>query len=428
MKQLKHENRHLKQLLQTRDQTNNELSVALGEMEENPKYSFSSVAIDRHKYDEFMVTCAVEFCVKCHCSLRSCAALLKLLSEKMGWEVPTPCYTTIKTWLEKSGYHIYYSSKDSEFFDGYAVIVDESMIIGGQKLLVTLGVPKSKDNEEDLTLGDVQVLNMEVKSSWNSETIGETLKNQSEEMGQSPSYVVSDNASTISKAVREQKVPHLRDGHTTALVIQHVYEKDEEFKSFMKEVSGVKFREVMRPSAYLLPPKQRTIACFMNLSGIADWASNLLQVLKKLSESEQQVFAFLWCYACLIGELCLVFSCANKVMKCLKSKGLSEATTAECLAEITVLQSSPQLRVRAVGDGLAEYINEEKKKLRDNEAVWHISSDVIESLFGYYKKIKSPNPLNGVTTQILVLPLLTRMNSNNEFTKSDSKIVWKKYE
>lgn len=416
LKQLKHENRRLKQLLQTRDQTANDLAIALKEMEEKAKYSFSSVAIDRHHYDEFMVTCAVEFCVQCHCSLRSSAALLKLLSEKLGWNVPTPSYTTIKNWLEKSGYHLYYSSKDSEFPDGYAMIVDESMIIGGQKLLVTLGVPESKDSEEALTLGDVQVLDMEVKSSWNSEAIGKTLNTQSQAMGQSPSYVVSDNASTLCKAFREQEIPHLRDvGHTTALVIQHVYEQDEEFKSFMNEVSEVKFREVMRPSAHLLPPKQRTIARFMNLSGIADWASNLLQVLKQLSEPEQRVFAFLWSYVCLVGELRLIFSRANKVLKCLKTKGLSEATVSECLAEITVLQESPQLRVRAVGDGLAEYLHEEVKKLPDKDAVWHISSDVIESLFGYYKKIKSPNPLNGVTTQILVLPLLTRMNSDQKY-------------
>jgi hypothetical protein len=46
---------------------------------------------------------------------------------------------------------------------------------------------------------------------------------------------------------------------------------------------------------------------------------------------------------------------------------------------------------------------------------------VIESIFGYYKKIKPPNPLNGVTKQILLLPLWTRMNANSKRTPIDFK-------
>jgi hypothetical protein len=32
-------------------------------------------------------------------------------------------------------------------------------------------------------------------------------------------------------------------------------------------------------------------------------------------------------------------------------------------------------------------------------------------MFGYYKSRKSPNLLNGVTTQVLILPVLTRIDS-----------------
>jgi hypothetical protein len=41
----------------------------------------------------------------------------------------------------------------------------------------------------------------------------------------------------------------------------------------------------------------------------------------------------------------------------------------------------------------------------------HVSSDILESFFGYYKSRKSPNPLCGVTTQIFMLPVLTKINS-----------------
>ena len=40
--------------------------------------------------------------------------------------------------------------------------------------------------------------------------------------------------------------------------------------------------------------------------------------------------------------------------------------------------------------------------------MWHISSDILESIFGVYKERKSLNRLNGVTSHVLMLPLLTK--------------------
>jgi hypothetical protein len=50
------------------------------------------------------------------------------------------------------------------------------------------------------------------------------------------------------------------------------------------------------------------------------------------------------------------------------------------------------------------------------KAVWHISSDMIESLLGSYKSRNSPNPLNGVTEQVLILPLMTKINAKTGIT------------
>ena len=44
------------------------------------------------------------------------------------------------------------------------------------------------------------------------------------------------------------------------------------------------------------------------------------------------------------------------------------------------------------------------------KSVWNISSDIPESVFGVYKQRKSPNSLNGVTSYVLLLPLLTEVS------------------
>ncbi|MDR0609568.1 MAG: hypothetical protein LBG58_05615 [Planctomycetaceae bacterium] len=70
-------------------------------------------------------------------------------------------------------------------------------------------------------------------------------------------------------------------------------------------------------------------------------------------------------------------------------------------------------RLRRVANEWSQYFHELKGKLPNKETRWHCSSDIIESLFGYDKSRKSPNPMNGVTKQILWLPLITSINSKN---------------
>jgi hypothetical protein len=128
----------------------------------------------------------------------------------------------------------------------------------------------------------------------------------------------------------------------------------------------------------------------------------------------QKVYGFLFCYEALIRELQDLYAVVKAVSKVLKKRGLSEVTLKECFGQSNRLLNYPAARVRAVGKKLKDYLDEElsklpKKKLPEQPAVWHCSSDIIESLFGWDKRHASPNKMNGITTRILLLPLLTRI-------------------
>jgi hypothetical protein len=45
-------------------------------------------------------------------------------------------------------------------------------------------------------------------------------------------------------------------------------------------------------------------------------------------------------------------------------------------------------------------LQEEQGKLMDEKTVWHASSDIMESIFGFYKFRKSKNQLNGITLYV----------------------------
>jgi uncharacterized Ntn-hydrolase superfamily protein len=68
-----------------------------------------------------------------------------------------------------------------------------------------------KSGDKSLTAGDIRVLDMRMNTSRNSAKIEEVFETVETKMGSSPSYVVSDNASTISKAIRRKGYTHIRD-------------------------------------------------------------------------------------------------------------------------------------------------------------------------------------------------------------------------
>ena len=107
-----------------------------------------------------------------------------------------------------------------------------------------------------LSLNDVEALNISVEKSWNGEKISNTLEDIEKRMGASPVYVISDNASIMRKGVRDSSLIHLPDvGHTTAMFLERQCKNAPDFLSLMKELGLVKNREIMRSTAYLLPPR-----------------------------------------------------------------------------------------------------------------------------------------------------------------------------
>ena len=123
----------------------------------------------------------------------------------------------------------------------------------------------------------------------------------------------------------------------------------------------------------------------------------------------------------IINELSEITKAFNLICEQLKTKGLSNGTTIECQKIIKPLQTSAHKDVIEVADSFINYLNGSQNKLPCKNSKWHISSDIIESLFGSYKSRKSSNPLNGVTQQVMILPVLTRINAETGMSNINFK-------
>jgi hypothetical protein len=418
------ENRYLrhraKELLESREgwkeksqQVQSKLAKYEGRVRVVNEEGMNLGGVKRHKYSLKVITLSIMLYVFAGCSFRSVPKVLGCFREEYGLFIgDLPSKSSIENWVQKLGYSEY-TQNGLELYKGdYGIIIDESMVIGQQRMMLVLGVDAVKTDKKALSLGTVRLLYIAVKRSWKWEDVVELLRKVAEKMGKAPLYVICDAGNNLLKGTKEAKLKRIGDvGHQIAKCVEHTYAKQELFKAFTTAVAGIKFREVMKDTSYLLPPKQRTIARFMNLSGIVNWAADILRVFPKLTPVEQETFVFLKDFQSLIEELELVFEMTHKMLKIIKNKGISYQNIEQC-SDLGI-QYSKKIPIILINK-IKAYFKEAKDKLPDATTIWHASSDVLESLFGKYKQIASPNKLNGVTPFVLSLCIYTNFDEHSK--------------
>lgn len=365
-----------------------------------------------HKYDLRVVSLCVCLYAFAGCSLRSVNRVLLYLQLEYGIAFSDlPSKSSIENWVQKVGLY-QYIHVGSDLWEEYCMILDESMVIGQQRMLVVLGACAQKQGGEALGLGEVKVLGFAVKASWRWEDVRGFLHKVQEKVGKRSSYVVCDGASNLKKGVEEAGLIRICDvGHEICKWTEQTYREDERFKAWIKEVTKVRFQVFMKQIAYLMPPKQRTVARFTNLSFVVEWAANMLRVLPNLNEREKHAFGWLAGYKTLIAEFAAVFNMNESILKVLKNEGLSVKTLEK---SILICQKHQSKVPQCLTAKIVAYLNAEKAKLPNAEMTWNASSDVIESLFGKYKYKAASNPLNGITPLVLSLCVYTDMNDDQQ--------------
>lgn len=104
------------------------------------------------------------------CGLRTVVKILEVFSEVLGKNFgKSPCYNTVENWIKKLGLSVY---QDDQPCKGkkFAMVMDESIAINGQKLLLALAIP-SEHQDRPVKHEDVTVLNMTVGANFKGEDI-----------------------------------------------------------------------------------------------------------------------------------------------------------------------------------------------------------------------------------------------------------------
>lgn len=362
------------------------------------------------------------------CGSRAVISSLKLFNEFLDGALgKIPSHQSVFNWLKKVGIMEFLDACEKLRGKKYAIVIDESITVGSQKLLLILGIPAKHTGDKSLSHKDAIVLGMAVSPSWNGGNIEKEIAKIKDKIGYAPEYVVSDNGRNLCKGVEESGLAHHKDiSHSFGVILEKEYKDRSDFKQLTDIMDKKRLSLHLTGSAYLLPPKQRAISRFMNISTWVDWAYHLIKHFNRLSDKEKKDFSFILEYQSLVLELHAVMDCMNFVSARLKCDGLSEFWADFCSFYVkkTLIESDSVLfdGAKRVGRGIVKYIEDEKNMLASKNDCHNISSDIIESTFGVYKYIQSYNKLNGVTTLILAIPLLGKLRTENNMTKFEIKM------
>lgn len=352
-----------------------------------------------------MVALSVAFYSRLSVGSRQVVEIFNILNEFMGGMFgKVPAYTSIGYWAQELGLSVYKESCSLFKDKRYALIIDESMMIGSEKLLLTLAVPA--DNEGHvITEKDIVIVDISIAKSWNGTTIEDVLKKVSEKIGHAPEYVISDNGSTIGKAVRDAGYRHHLDiSHSLGMFLERVYKNEPDFQELSKKVSDARLKYNMQEVAFIQPPSQRSIARFINMSKWIEWASRMQYVYHTLRDDIKSIYGFIPQNASLVDELSEVMSCINRIEKDIKNNGISHESAARCKQLVRNTLMSGNERQHKIGTFILEYLDRETSFMDEDES-HNASTDTIESTFGVVKARKSDDKLAGVTPIILMMPL-----------------------
>lgn len=359
------------------------------------------------------------------CSYRQVVKVMEVMRQTFSPILPwifddLPSHATIEDWVEKAGLAAM-RNKPKDLDSTYALILDESVSIGGKKLLLGLAFTPECQGRP-LGCKDVTVVEMDVAKSRNGEDIKASLEKIAKDAGSAPVYGLSDNGTNLDKGFELAAIPRHRDiSHTFGSMLKSVYDDAEDFKEFVEQI-GRSRRWTLTDNAVLMPPNMRSMARYMNVYDWVEWAEKVLCVYHRLSKDEKDYLGFVPRHASLVDELSQVRVCMESIMEKCKNDGLSKMTAKACRKTVIgKLLSSGNERMSKLGMKMLAYFDEEMKLLKPDDKSHVISSDIIESMFGYYKGRKSPDKQTGITCSVLAIPLRTMFDPHE--CKPDGKLM-----
>lgn len=341
-------------------------------------------------------------------SLRCAAATAGFLAELMGWSFKAPAFKTVSNWVERCGLHALQLTKSLQ--GEYVAIIDASIQIGKEQLMLLLGVEAERAARLDrpLRVSDMEVLGMEVQSSWNGDEVAAFIsRSMAERPGISLRYVICDRGSNLLAALRKLALPVVSDcSHVMMNIVKKLFKDDAALSKLKASVGLLRQQLTMTDNAFALPATLRDKDRFGRIFTLVKWMERIddygtalnAELRARLNAGRNR-----WLDLRLRQVHRLMVITATR----LKCEGLSQASRDGWINDVLAyLQTQPLLtqQARSFITGMMNYFNDHA----DFYANWvriQCCSDIIESIFGRYK---NKGGMKAISADVLSIAMYNR--------------------
>ena len=351
----------------------------------------------------------------------------------------TPSINSGKSWMLKLGY--YNITKTQTIADDWIYIIDHSIQMGKEKLLLILGV-RVKDLPRDRALKyeDVEIIDLQPVKTSTGEVVYEQIKEASKKTG-NPRAIVSDMGSDIKLGVKKFRefspsTVHVYDlKHKIALLIKKILERDDEWGEFKKFANFVAKKLQNSTLAGYRPPKQKEKARYMNIEDLVRWGDQIsikyerLQETKVKTEDEiklESVIADIAKFEQSVEiwtEMVMVFQLIERFMNIHNLQRDSYEKFYE-LHE-GKLQKLKTEEAKGFAIQILSFIKEQQEVCNQNERLLH-SSQIIESLFGKLKFLEKEQSKSNFTSLVLSMGAMVSKSTPDILKKALESVNVKK--
>ena len=348
-------------------------------------------------------------------SFRSGSAVAGTLIEwGVGRELfsAAPHATTVRWWLLRLGH--YQLHREKEQATDWVWLIDHSNQIGKEKFLAVLGIRLAHlpPAGQALRLCDLQVIDLQPVTVSDKQVVYQQLQANVAKTGV-PRAILHDRGGDLAGGTALFREAHpetieLYDvAHKAACLLKALLGGDERFRQFGGQVGRTKCQLQQTELAFLVPPKPREKARYMNLQALIQWGRQTLAmvdappqaVLKHVTTARlEEKLGWLRDYREALDEWCQVQDVISSAVEFVRQEGLSQDTPGRLAERLNPLP----LRSVAAGvrSQLLAFVQDQASQARPGERLPG-SSEILESCFGKYKSLERDQVHGGLTSLLL---------------------------
>lgn len=366
-----------------------------------------------HQYGVQQVLVVVSLVLSAATSLRGAGRAVAVMQDCAGLVPWSPSWSSTRLWLLRLGY--YKLTRAKEEGNDWVWIVDHVVQTGQEKCLLIVGIRLSAAPAvgEYLTHADIEPIAIYPVPQSNGEIVYQQLEETRKRTGV-PREILSDQGSDLYKGIKQFCQAHPETSfiydvkHKVAAVLKRELGADTAWSEFARLAGQSSQRVQQTALAAWAPPRQRRKARYMNVGALVAWGVRLLQYLDEDGSQRQardrcrveEVVGWVRQYRPEIEQWRQWVAVGTITEQFVKKYGVAAGGVQQLQHQLAAAGTLP--RTKQLCTEFLQFVREEEAKALAGERLVG-SSEVIESIFGKWKRLEGDQARSGLTGLVLAL-------------------------